>query len=335
MSSSTPLVRSAALNGYADLARSVGLDPYDRVQAVGLSPSCLAEKELKIPADAVRRLLEDSAALSGVENFGLRMAQTRRLSNLGVVGFAARDAPHMRALLSLVIAQMRLHNEALLLNLQDADGYCTVREDLLAPSRGNTRQSTELILGALMRIMKIYLGDDWWPLRMCFVHQSPVDDRLHRRMFGAALEFGAEFDGFICKSADMDTPIASADPVMAVYAQRQFETELAPGSSPLQREVRQLILILLPTGRCSVEQVARHLNRDRRTLHRQLVREGTSFSELVAQTRLALCERYLAQSNRALSDIALMLGFGSAGNFSRWHQTQFGCAPSVRRKSLA
>lgn len=335
MSQSAPLVRSAALNGYAELARSVGLDPYEMVQSVGLGPACLAEKELKVPADAVRQLLEDSAALSGVETFGLRMAQTRRLSNLGAVGFAARDAPNMRALLGVVIAQMRLHNEALLLHLQDTDGYCTVREDILAPWRGNARQSIELILGAVMRIMKIYLGDDWWPLRVCFVHQGPVDASLHRRMFGTAIEFGAEFDGIICKSADMDTPIASADPVMAAYAQRQFETQFAAGSASVEREVRQLILILLPTGRCSVDQAARHLARDRRTVHRQLAAEGTTFSELVTQTRVALCERYLAQSKRSLSDIALMLGFGSAGNFSRWHLTQHGCTPSERRARKA
>lgn len=330
----SPLVRSAALTGYADLARQVGLDPYERVRAVGLNTACLTELDLKISTEAVRRLLEDSAALSGVENFGLRMAQARRLSNLGALGLAARDAPDMRALLGTVMAHMRLHNEALRLHLQDADGYCTIREDLVVPGRSGMRQSVELSMGALMRIMKIFLGDTWWPLRVCFMHQSPVDPGLHRRLFGTALEFGAEFDGLICRSQDMDTPITSSDPVMAAYAQRQFQVQHTKGNAPVQHDVHQLILILLPTGRCMIDQVARHLGRDRRTLHRQLAAEGTCFTDLVTQTRMALCEHYLLHSTRSLTDIALMLGFAGPGNFSRWHQTQHGCPPSERRRML-
>ena len=68
----------------------------------------------------MRRLLEDSAALSGVENFGLRMAETRRLSILGQLGLVARDAPTVRHLLDVIAQYMRVHNGSLL--LRDPDG---------------------------------------------------------------------------------------------------------------------------------------------------------------------------------------------------------------------
>ena len=112
------LVRSAVLTNYAEIARSVGLDPYHMVQTVGLSQACLVERDLKIPATAVRRLLEDSAALSGVENFGLRMAETRRLSILGQLGMVARDAPTVRQLMDIIAQYMRVHNESLLLRIE-------------------------------------------------------------------------------------------------------------------------------------------------------------------------------------------------------------------------
>ena len=62
------LVRSAVLTNYAEIARSVGLDPYQMVRSVGLSQACLVERDLKIPATAVRRLLEDSAALDVMDD---------------------------------------------------------------------------------------------------------------------------------------------------------------------------------------------------------------------------------------------------------------------------
>ena len=266
----TKHVRSAALSNYAEVARSVGLDPFQMVASVGLSQASLFEMDLKIPTSAVRRLLEESAALSGAENFGLRMAQTRRLSIFGQLGMAARDAPTLRHLLGILVEHMRLHNESLLLQIDDANGLATIREDFIVKDRQSIRQSVELSVGALFRVMRIYLGDEWSPRRVCFIHQSPADLSLHRRLFGAALEFGCEFDGVICKSSDLDAPIASSDPVMAAYARRQIEAaaDLAPDS--IEREVRQLVLILLPSGRCSVENVAKHLSVDRRTVHRQL-----------------------------------------------------------------
>jgi AraC-like DNA-binding protein len=328
------LARSATLTNYADVARSVGLDPYEMVRSVGLSQTCLVEVDMKIPTASVRRLLEQSAALSGVENFGLRMAETRRLSILGQLGMVARDAPTVRHLLGILVKHMRVHNQSLLLRIEEAGGLATIRQDLVIKDRGAMRQSVELSLGALSRILRIYLGDDWTPLRVCFVHQSPVDLSLHRKMFGPALEFGCEFDGIICKSKDLDTPIASSDPVMATYARRQLESSLSTEPGSIEKEVRQLMLIMLPTGRCSVERLARHLNMDRRTIHRKLARDGLSFSEMINEVRLELSERYLVNPKRTLSEVAVLLGFSGISAFSRWHQHSLGVSASQRRKQL-
>ena len=58
----------------------------------GLPPRCLEEPELMVPLDAVRRLLEASAERSGVEAFGLLMAEARQLSNLGPLGLLSASS---------------------------------------------------------------------------------------------------------------------------------------------------------------------------------------------------------------------------------------------------
>ncbi|MNL21685.1 HTH-type transcriptional regulator VirS [compost metagenome] len=92
-----------------------------------------------------------------------------------------------------------------------------------------------------------------------------------------------------------------------------------------------MIWTLLPTGRCSVEQVAAHLGRDRRTLHRQLTREGETFSSLLDQVRTELATRYLANPHHPLSEIAGVLGFSELSAFSRWFSRLFECSPSSWR----
>ncbi|CPW69960.1 Probable transcriptional regulatory%2C AraC family [Mycobacteroides abscessus] len=74
------LVRFAALSGYVDVARASGLDPARMMREHGLDPAGLAQPDRRVAADAVIALLEASADASGVDDFGLRLAERRRLS---------------------------------------------------------------------------------------------------------------------------------------------------------------------------------------------------------------------------------------------------------------
>ena len=66
------------------------------MRKAGLSPRCLDDHDTPINVAAVRALLEASAAAAGVEDFGLRMAQGRRLSNLGPMSILLRESPTAR-----------------------------------------------------------------------------------------------------------------------------------------------------------------------------------------------------------------------------------------------
>ena len=44
----------------------------------------------------------------------------------------------------------------------------------------------------------------------------------------------------------------------------------------MSAQVRELIVSLLGTGRCTIALVAQHMGVDRRTIHRQLASEGQS-----------------------------------------------------------
>ena len=51
------MIRSASLTNYVGVARSVGLDPYEMLAAVGLDRSVLLDPDTRIPGEAVRELL--------------------------------------------------------------------------------------------------------------------------------------------------------------------------------------------------------------------------------------------------------------------------------------
>jgi AraC-like DNA-binding protein len=327
----SPLVRAASLKNYPEIAQAAGLDPMRMLVDAGLSPSVLQEPDLMIPAERVSQLLEQSAAASGLESFGLRMAETRHLSNLGPVGLVIRDQPTLRDSLSVLIRYHAALNGSLAVMIEENAGVVVIREEVLVGGATSVRQATELAIGVLLRLMRQVLGTDWQPRRVCFLHAPPRDTRTHLRVFGSCVEFNHDFNGIVCSRAELDTANRTADPAMARYAERLLDAALPPPSASMLADVRRTVLLLLPSGRCSIEQVANHLGVVCRTVQRRLSDQGLSFSEVVNAQRLELAQRYVTQSDRALTDVSALLGFASPSGFSRWYQGQFGCSPSQSR----
>ncbi len=326
----TALVRSAALTYLTELAAACGLEAHALVAGVGLPPRCLVDPDLKVPARLVARLLETAAAQGHEPAFGLRLAASRRLSNLGPLALLVRDAPTLRRALEILMHHIHVHNEAVSVQVDEYGGLVAIRTELAPEGAGSLRQATELVVGVTSRLLQVLLGVQWQPRLVCFTHAAPASLKVHQRVLGPAVEFGHEFNGIVCNAADLDAPNPAADPVMARYSQGLLAPALARSAHFADR-VRQLIVLLLPRGLCRVEVVAQHLGVDRRTVHRRLDAEGTSFSTLLEGERRELAQRYVDDTERALTDVAAQLGFAAPSAFSRWYAASFGVAARQRR----
>lgn len=298
----------------------------------GLGMGCLREPDLKVPAERVRCLLEDSAVKARDDSFGLRMAESRQLSNLGPVGLLLRDQPTVRDLLDVLLRYHRTLNGALSFAVEEAAaGAVLVRLDLVVGEAAVVRQAVELALGVLMRLLQQHLGADWVPRRVCLIHGAPSKLGMHERAFGPRLHFGQELNGIVLGSADLDVRNPRADLAMARYVQQLLDASIGSPASSMRDEVKHAIVMLLPTGRCTIRKVAEHLGVASRTLQRRLSEEGDAFSAVVNDVRASLAARHLANGERSMLQVAEQLGFSEQAGFSRWHREQFGCSPRERR----
>jgi AraC-like DNA-binding protein len=326
------LVRAASLIKYAEVAREAGLDPYRMLSDFRLPPRCLQDPELTVPVDAVRQLLEGSAERSGIESFGLRMAETRRLSDLGPLGLLVREQPTLRQALDAFVKEGRRLNEALYLTVEESGDVVVLREELIVGRTGPVRQSTELAIGVAFRVLRAFLGPDWRPRRVCFAHDAPADRSVHERVFGRNVEFGHDFNGIVCARSDLEAPNPNADPGIARLARQMLAASEKQEAEPaMAMRVRDLVVALLGTGTCTIDRVAQHLGVDRRTIHRHLLREGENFSGIVDAVRRELAARYVGDGRRSLAEVSSLLGFSAPSGFSRWYRQQFDAAPSRRR----
>jgi len=324
--------RSACLTNYVELAQSLHVAPLDQLRQVNINPACLANPDTMIPVSALIQLLENSAQAAGVETFGLRMAETRQISNLGPLAIVLKTQPTMRKALDAMRNYAHLQAEAVNFLFEESDGVLIIREELMPERPEPMRQATEMSICVLYKTLRVLLGNEWRPSAVCFRHPPPGDLSVHRRVFDTRLEFNSNIDGIICRAAILDDPLPTYDSETARYMQKLLDVINTQPVETASDKVRQLVWLLLPTGRCSVEVVAQHLGLDRRTLHRHLQRNGQTFSDILDAVRSDLAIKYLTQYERPLKDLAELLGFSEPSAFSRWFGRRFGCSATVWRQ---
>jgi len=333
------LLRSGSLANYAEVARSAGLNPHQLLASANLSRYALLDTEMRIPVEAVSRLLEASASSSGQIDFGLRMAESRQLSDLGPLALAMREAPNLRMALDSMVRYLHLHNEALSLHIDGSGELVTVRAELHGTGDSGLRQSIELVVGAIHRALHCLLsrlhGGSVVPRRVSFTHAAPSNTATHTRLFGAMVSFNQEFDGVVYGSDDLEAPLRVYDLSTGWEARRHLDSILAERGESVAANVRRLVARMLPLGKCSADEVARQLGIDRRTVHRKLQLTGQNYQTILHEVRTNFAVRYVANVERPLSDVAALLGFTSLSAFSRWFAMQFGCSASEWRDRQA
>lgn len=329
-------VRTNALTGYAEVARSVGLDPVALMARLGLADTDLDVPDRWIPGAPVARLLELSAEESGCPDFGLRMADHRRLGTLGPLSVVLRDEPDLRGVVDLLSEYEHAYNEALHLRLEGTDGVATIAVWLEFGRPAPCDQALDLVMAILLGIIRTLVRPDWEPLLASFARPAPEDPEPWHRLFGPRVAFDRRVTGLVIRSGELATPTTTSDSSVRPYTREFLRSVVVPRSPGADQDlaaVGDAVELLLPLGRCSIQRVSRRLGLSPRSLQRYLADHGETFSSVVHATRARLAERYLPNDRYSLTEVSRLLGFQAPSAFSRWFQQQFGTSPTQWRRS--
>ncbi len=100
------------------------------------------------------------------------------------------------------------------------------------------------------------------------------------------------------------------------------------GPDLLKNDTCSWIRSHLPQGDCDLTHLAFRLNCDKRTLQRRFAKYlDCRFSDLVDDVRAEMCVPLVESGVFPTQVIAEQLGYATSGNFSRFFQRRFGCAP--------
>jgi AraC-like DNA-binding protein len=302
---------------------------------LGLNYAALEDPDARFPQDGMTRLWQRAIELSGNPAIGLNMAKVVRPASFHVVGYALMSSRTLKDGFARLVRYQRIIGEGSDLNFRPTpQGYeltLAIHGDRLPAAR----QSIEASLAYALAFCRWITGKPIRPQQVLFQGDSPADLEPFQQVFQGPLKFNGDHYGLLFDRADMETPLPTANESLAQLHDRFAGEYLARfAESRVTHQARQVLCRLLPQGEPKREAVAQALHLSQRTLQRRLQDEGTSFQQLLDDTRRELAEQYLAQPKLTLLEVAYLLGFADPSNFFRAFRRWFAITPSEYRARL-
>lgn len=310
--------RAAVLEGYSKATLAVGLDPIALLKQSDIDPYCLRYPDFKIPTASIIQLLELTASQANVADFGLRMAECRSGSALGLAELVLAQQPTLGAVIHKLLDIAWVQVDGLLLAVENVAGFVVFTADLEASLPGPAHQTIQLAMASMIKILERVAHTKIQCAAISFQCCEPGPSLRYVKIFGKNPAYGAEQNALTIRETDLALTLRPSDPVLEARLLNLLLDTTGVREPTIVDRTRHIIQILLPTGQCRITRVAAMLSVDRRTLNRWLSNHGVSFSELVQEVRMEVIRSSLRREVKIRGSMSDILGFAHRSSFSRW-----------------
>lgn len=326
------------VHSLADAVRSHGQDPVPLLEQYGLDSARLAEAGARLSIPRYMRLGHGAIQLTGDPALGLRMGRLSRLSQAGLAGVTAAQAPTVREAARCLTRFEALYGS----NYRGQSSFCEdadgawLRFYSISPYNAYNRFVVDSIISGWLQQLSNLAGQALHAQRIDIEFQQPDYHEAYALLGPATVHFDAERNQLRLDQASL----ALRNPEHCPSTWRHLlllcerELEQLTRTRSLRERIIQLLGPLLNGGRePDLEEVAARLKLPTWTLRRKLAEEGTQFRAILNDTRRDLAMTYIRDTELAFGEIAYLLGFASAEAFQRAFKRWNGQTPGEFRRS--
>jgi AraC-like DNA-binding protein len=326
------------VHSLADAVRSHGIDPLPLLDQYGLDGARLGEAGARLSIPRYMRLGHGAIQLTGDPALGLRMGRLSRLSQAGLAGVTAAQAPTVREAARCLTRFEALYGSNYRGQSsfhEDAEG-AWLRFYSISPYNAYNRFVVDSILAGWLQQLSSLSPQPIAAERIDIEFQAPDYHEAYSVLGQCPIQFGAEQNQVRLSLASL----AQRNPEHCPSTWRHLlqlcerELEQLTRTRSLRERIIQLLGPLLNGGRePDLEEVAARLKLPTWTLRRKLAEEGTQFRAVLNDTRRDLAMTYIRDTELAFGEIAYLLGFASAEAFQRAFKRWTGQTPGEFRRS--
>ncbi|MDH1440509.1 AraC family transcriptional regulator [Pseudomonas sp. GD03721] len=315
-----------------------GLDSARLCQEAGVDLGCLAaQPDSFVFQGNVHKLMALAAEASANPDIGLRAYRHFLPGGFQLLGYTMMSSANLKQALESFVYFFPLLGDGFTPGLSSEGGGLRfwVAEDAeegVIKSRGLEDAGIASVLG----FCRWLAGASLPRLREIeFTYPEPASTVEHQRLFGCALRFGARRISILFDQQDLLRPLSTANEALALLHGRFAEHRIDQlrGTTYSER-VRSVLIARLSLGVCDMGTVAMNLDIGKRTLQRELIREGSPFKDVLDGARRQLADYYLRQCLYSVDRCSDLLGFKEPSSLHKACLRWFGMPPGRYRDQL-
>jgi AraC-like DNA-binding protein len=190
------------------------------------------------------------------------------------------------------------------------------------------RQLLDLTLLSTLNSLITYTGYKYCPTLIRMSLPKPIKTKNYYRLFNCRIKFNEPKNEIVFERQIFDKHSKSVEFGLLKSLKTQVQKELSNLSQENEfiLEVKKLILNRKP-DRITVDEVIKELNFSRRTFHRRLTENNTSFKKIEHELQLKLANSYLMYEDHSIDEISYLLGFADSSSFVRFFKLKTGISP--------
>ena len=316
-------------------AREVSID--DLPARIGFDPASLALPDATLTLDQVDRLMLAIAERVNVADLAFEYGRSLRLSAHSALGFAMLSSPSVDYALALVSRFFGLILPSFHMHYRSDGSGARIRfRPAQAMSPVTLNFHLELIaVSTYFELSELMHGTAFGgTLRVSY--SRPGHARRYQQLRGIAVQFESTATPEV--EFEIVGPLANTVPAMAdPWALKSTEAQCA---DLLGRMVRarggvvdwiEMMLNEAHDHAPTLDEFARMLNMSERNLVRRLARRGRGFRQMSLDARMRRARILLETTDKAVTEIALELGYSDSANFTRAFRRANGLSPTEYR----
>ena len=329
-----PTVSSAIFYGYVEAAIQMGVNREELLEASGTTETALADPDGRLPFStftSIRQVLEKHFGPA----YGLKVAETMTEIKATVLAYLLANCKNLGEGFAVLCRYRSIAAEMEPPKLIVEGNHATLGCRYGKMTVMMNASFLEAALGFWLIRGRHYTGVEWNPTEVQL--QGPTTDTaVYERVFRCKVVNKCKETKLIFDKDLLSLPIKNPDPNLLQYLTPIAEEVIKnlPGNQSVKQLIHDKIFTSLENGNTSIDSIANQIHVSARTLQRRLEDEGTSFAELLDQTRNIAAVEYLKDPHISITETAFLLGFSDSSTFYRAFKRWTKQTPAQFRKAL-
>ena len=318
------------------LKRHHNLDTDKMLREAGVDLKAAARGDQRVPFELVDRFWAMAVEATGNPTIGLDVVEDLNPVVYRSLGVALLCSSTLRDFFRRFERFFAVISTLETTNFEETEEWAVFTDHQQVDySRATVGCHSDAFAAFVVKLIRLVYEPDYSPLKVQLAWTPPVEYHgRYQAWFGCPVEFGHKDSGVFVNPQDLDVDLVGANPDIALQNDQLAMTVLAKMRKlDLPEQVYTRLIDFLPAGDCSREKVARSLAMSESAFQKKLKAAGTSYQELLDDTRTELAKHHLSDPDMSVDEVAYMLGFSDCSNFTRAFKRWLGVSPREYRNS--